>query len=70
MKTFLLVLAICTTPDGALPFTCIPSENAATVYEYPRMVDCVRQAALMRKEFQVEVHCAGDEVSPADLLKG
>lgn len=70
MKTFLLILAVCTTPDTE-PFTCIPSpDGAATVYTYERLVDCVRAERWIENQFAAEAYCATDEVSPAEYLKG
>ena len=68
MKSFLIILALCTA-DGT---QCVPApeEAEATVFEYERLADCVRADHWFTDRYAVEAYCASDEVSPADYLKG
>lgn len=67
MKSFLIVLALCSTSGDQ----CLIDPNGQiSIYEYERLADCVRADHWFEERYEVEAHCASDEVSPADFLKG
>lgn len=64
MSSFLLILAVCTSPTN-----CIESAPmAATVFEYPRLVDCVRAKAEVPQAFTPV--CTGKPFDPRQLTLG
>lgn len=58
IKALLIVFATCTSPQ-----VCTHSEVAAAVFEYPRLVDCVRAKAAQR-EAGFEAFCLGAPFDP------
>jgi hypothetical protein len=66
MKSFLIILALCAS-DGT---ACTPNRDAATIYEYDRLAECVQAEHWFSTAYGVEAICASRETSPADLTKG
>lgn len=64
MNSFLLILAVCTAPTNCIA----TAPMAATVFEYPRLVDCVRAKAEVPLAFAPV--CTGKPFDPRELSLG
>lgn len=67
MKALLIVLALCST-DGQQ--CVIDPDGMLSVYTYERLGECVQAKHWFEERYEVEAHCASDEISPADYFKG
>lgn len=68
MKTFLLVLAICSGAP-AEPASCVPSPDQASVYEQLTFARCVQERERLRT-FELEAYCTGSPWAPPHAMKG
>lgn len=64
MNSLLIILAVCTAPTNCI--ATVPM--AATVFEYPRLVDCVRDKAKVPQAFAPV--CTGQPFDPRQLTLG
>lgn len=71
MKFLLVVLAACTGPVAPVCTTPTSDESPeATVYIYPRKVDCVRDRVWFEETFHVEAACTGEAFYPPHAERG
>ena len=69
MKTFLVVLAICTSPIEGVQ-SCKITDDQASITTYERFVDCVRDREWYRHELGAVAECTGSAWVPPHIVKG
>lgn len=63
IKVLLVVLAACTSPSD-----CAVDPMAGAIFEYPRLVDCVRAKEELAPQF--EAFCLGKPFDPREQALG
>lgn len=69
MNTFLVVLAICTAPIEGIE-SCKITQDQASVVQYERFVDCIRDREWYREELGAVAECTGTAWVPPHAEKG
>lgn len=65
MNSYLIILALCTSPS-----VCIPSDTQATLITYERLVDCVRDKQTVPAPWRATAECSGKPFDPRQLTLG
>lgn len=67
MKSYLVILAMCNTS----PVDCTASDVQASLFEYPRLVDCVRaRETIPQPDLRGSALCTGEPFDPRKATLG